>query len=424
MTSYLAFIPTDASRLTPPHRVLSPSWRLWATWLVTRVGALALLPINRETRVLTDVLLYHTWSLDLWNHHRVPGHDFSWEYPPGSLLLIAMPHAIADKASYTFAFALEILVIDAFVLGYLQRRTRRTQEHTGAWIWVLAAPALGPLVVARLDAAPTALCLLAVGIAARRPARSGALLAGAVLVKLWPVVVLVAVSATQRSRRALIGGFTAALAVGLSLAVLLGVSRSLLTSLKTQEHRGVQAEALAALPWLWGKVCGGDVHIVVRLSATDIDSSAATVVATVASVAGGIAVLALCLKTWSRQAIVSTAPLTLPAAVVGLMLLTNKVLSPQYLLWLIGLAALALTERGRFQRALPIALVTCASLTHAVFPLQYDALLLGRVEPLVLLTLRDAGLIAVVVMLVLRTLTSGVTGRAEVSDSAPGPARR
>ncbi|WFE20665.1 MYXO-CTERM domain-containing protein [Solwaraspora sp. WMMD937] len=53
---------------------------------------------------------------------------------------------------------------------------------------------------------------------------------------------------------------------------------------------------------------------------------------------------------------------------VGVAVVTSRVLSPQYLLWLLGLAAVCLTRRDTTQRAPALLIVVATVLTSAYFP--------------------------------------------------------
>ncbi|MFV2087064.1 hypothetical protein [Micromonospora sp. LOL_021] len=56
---------------------------------------------------------------------------------------------------------------------------------------------------------------------------------------------------------------------------------------------------------------------------------------------------------------------------VGVAVVTSRVLSPQYLLWLLGLAAVCLTRRDTTQRPPALLIVVATVLTSAYFPWFY-----------------------------------------------------
>jgi hypothetical protein len=78
------------------------------------------------------------------------------------------------------------------------------------------------------------------------------------------------------------------------------------------------------------------------------------------------------------------------AATVTAFAVLGRVLSPQYLLWLVPLVAL-LAPRLRAAAAL---LVAAMLLTRAIYPARYDALVAFEATPIWLLVARDALLLA------------------------------
>jgi hypothetical protein len=85
----------------------------------------------------------------------------------------------------------------------------------------------------------------------------------------------------------------------------------------------------------------------------------------------------------------------------------GKVLSPQYLVWILPLGALALAWR---RWALAGAVAAATLLTFMEFPSHYDELTQGGSYPLVVVAVRDAVLLAVVAL--------------AVRDAVPGRLRR
>jgi hypothetical protein len=89
------------------------------------------------------------------------------------------------------------------------------------------------------------------------------------------------------------------------------------------------------------------------------------------------------------------------AAAVAVWTLFGKVLSPQYLLWLVPLVALVV-GRSPPKLAVPAVLLAALGLTHAVYPNRYDELIRLDTGPIVLLLVRNALLIALAAALVAR----------------------
>ena len=102
-------------------------------------------------------------------------------------------------------------------------------------------------------------------------------------------------------------------------------------------------------------------------------------------------------------------------SIVAIMIVTNKTLSPQYLLWLGGpMAALLLVKRTevtererRTIRRLAVQLLVLALLTQLVYPVLYGGLLRDQGQAMLMLAtfvtaLRNLGLLAFTVELVIQ----------------------
>jgi hypothetical protein len=370
-------------------------------WVISRLLSLSLLAVNREARSLTDVVLYHNRSLDAWRHGLLPGRDYPSEYPPGALPFVLMPTEIKHAVPYTVVFACQVLLFDGLVFALLLAKARSSGYREGLWLWLCAVPLMGPLVFARLDMIPTALCVVALGIAATRPRLAGSLLGTAALVKLWPLVALAAVlRLPQRGR--LLGAAAAAMLGGLVVAGMTGVLTALTTSAQIQAERGVQAESFAALVPLWRRALSHEpLHTEVANYAVEVVDRGSTLLAPalfyLTALAGLLAVIR-CVRGGSEQP--SPPPALMAALLTALLLVGDKVFSPQYLLWVFGLIGLALSDGAVRSRLMVVTCALLALLSHVVFPLTYLELLQdGRLIPLLVLTLRDFVLLGLVGLL-------------------------
>jgi hypothetical protein len=107
-------------------------------------------------------------------------------------------------------------------------------------------------------------------------------------------------------------------------------------------------------------------------------------ISNVATLAGLATILALFVRAFRAGGSTPVAVGFEVLAIVAIMIVTNKTLSPQYLLWLggCGAAMLLLAKRGagdhrRSVARIAVQLLLLALLTHLVYPLLYDGLL-GR----------------------------------------------
>jgi hypothetical protein len=302
------------------------------------------------------------------------------EYPLPAVAVVAVPWLIAHALGVGYAevlIGMAALTDLAFTL-VLARLDRRRWATAG---WVLAVPLLGTTAYARFDLLPSVLCGLAVLALARRPGLAAACAAIATAVKLWPALLLPPLLAGARSRgHAALAVATVGTGAVLATTVLAGWDR-VVSPLAYQADRGLQVEAVLATPVMAGWVVAPDRWRIwfapsssYEISGPGVDwlllLSAGLTIGYVVALAAGWWVL------WrSRDAVGAvTVVWAVLAAVTGFMVV-GKVLSPQYLLWLMpaALAGLAVTGDRGLRRWAAVLLVA-AGLTQVVFPATYEAI--------------------------------------------------
>ena len=369
---------TPVSERDEPHRLAhrsGPPSLWWLGWALLRLfGILALLhgifPYEHAFSSSSDLYSYAQWSHDLWSG-LLPYHDFALVYPPGVIVFLGLPPV--STGVYIAEFLSVALVADALIFRALYRSGR----SLGAVLWMIAPTALGPIFWARLDIFVAAALVAAIlCIERRRYAWAGILLAGATLVKLWPAVLIVLVlrAIPRRSWRRFLLAATGTLVVAVLPLMALGGGAGLWHSLRSQATRGVEYESVFALPLYALQTAGHFVPIVFGLS-VNFAGPAADHVATVSD---AVFVCALVFCLW--RALTGRSPgadaagwlLLLATAIV----LTSKVLSPQYLVWVSAAVALVV---DRASHGIRLAVVTVLLLvaTQVQFPLEFYQMVLG-----------------------------------------------
>jgi hypothetical protein len=317
---------------------------------------------------VNDLNLYADWAAGPLSSGRFPA-DEMWQYPPlaGPILLLGhwLPGA---RLGYVLLF----LAFDAAIMTLLSRQSARTGAIGGRRLWALAPLITGPLMLARFDVAPTALAVAAV-LAAARPLASGALAAAGAWIKVWPVLMLAAVRRSDLPR-ALLGALVASALIAGLLALTMTDPWSFLNG---QAERGLQIESVAALPFLLGRALGADVDVVYQYGAHEVVAPGVATVATGARVAtvvlrGVVAVLRL------AGSLERLAPADVAFATVLLTVVTSRVFSGQYLIWLLGLAAVCLGDRSTRMRVGIGLMIGSGVAAQLVYPWLYTALLDGN----------------------------------------------
>jgi hypothetical protein len=165
-----------------------------------------------------------------------------------------------------------------------------------------------------------------------------------------------------------------------------------------QSRRGVQCESIAALPILWLRhlhVPGYGMRV--RFGAWEVVGSHVRLISAVASGLYAMGVAGLGLAHWRfmrRDAGAAGVALTAMALLL-LTLLTDKVFSPQYLLWLLGvLAAACVLDPDTWRPYVPWTVLVCG-LTATEFPWFYGDVLGTGWVGLLALTARDVILLGI-----------------------------
>jgi len=374
---------------------------LWAVWLVTRTW---LYLLATAPHMNGDVGIYQRWYACCLSHGAFPVADPMWQYPPGAALVLWLPGRLAG--SYVGKFVLLAVGCDLVITLVLGARARRGGSAAGAWCWVCGVPLLGVVTVTRFDVVPVALSVAAVCLAGRGGAR-GMLTGAGAAVKIWPVTLLAGTPPGQWRR-----DLAAAAAVLAAVCAVFGSAA--LSFLSHQAARGVEIESVAATPLMIWRNVGWHGTVAFRFGAQQLngahvavaqDASRLCLVLAIAAVAGWRLLIASGRARW-RPEFAADAPL----AATLLFLVASPVLSPQYLLWVIGLAAACLATGRTTQRPVALAVLAAAGLTQVIFPLGWPALLSGSAAVTGVLVARNMILAAAAVLSCLRILSAGSTG--------------
>jgi glycosyl transferase family 87 len=225
--------------------------------------------------------------------------------------------------------------------------------------------------------------------ARRRPWITGALTGLGAAVKLWPALLIPSFLAHKPDRRA---AGVAFVVVGFGLAavsLLAGGMARLFSPLTWQSDRGLQIEAVWSAPLMVARVVRPDTWTVQlsRYQAYEIFGPGVGLwvgVSNVATVVGLAALAVLFVRAFRSGGASPVAVAFLVLTTIAVMIVTNKTLSPQYLLWLAGPGAALLLLRHQATpaerqavRHTAFALLALALLTHLVYPVLYPSLL-GR----------------------------------------------
>ena len=415
-------------------RPRTPSSNSSAGLVAIQAGALLLVGL------LTPISSLWTWGGDLLQYQDVgrlvlsgslPYRDFPFEYPPLAILPMAVPALVAPAEEaievYRWLFLIQNMVLGMCIAGALALVATRTWGR-GASVVVLIAlvlpwVAISPMVAWRYDILVGV--LLAAAIVADgedRPGLAGVALGLGAMTKVYPafLVPVFLVRHIARGERLEAVRLTAAFLLTVSaimLPFLLAAGSDALQFVAWQLERGVQIESVAGGLTIFSHlVLGTPVDVTYAFNSQQLVSPLADALATISQVVlVGLLAALLAFGYRSLRAGSAAYPpiaerlLTLLLAALLAVIVTNKVLSPQYLVWLLPLAAFRpLREAGL--------LAGICVLTILIFPLNYERLV--QLEPgmIILLNVRNGLLVAWLSWL---TWLTWLTWRTAVGDPSP-----
>ena len=402
-----------------------------------------------------DVPLYQSFG-DRIVAGEVPYRDFRIEYPPGSLPAFVLPSLVAADGAPVYepvlnaaarSYARWFAALMTLLLAATVACTALSLRALGAGVGhaatalglVAAVPLLlGELSLTRFDALPIALA--AAWLAALlhgRPRLAAVALGLAVAVKLYPLLLLplAAIYAWRRwgRREAVVTvGLTAATVAAAVLPFVAAAPGEAWFSIRAQLTRGLQVESLPgnlalALDTAVERLGLGSLGAGIAEGGTgevrsaDVTGTLGTIVGALGGLAAAVVILAVWLAAWRRPA--DGARLVRDtAAVVAAQLALGRVLSPQFLLWLLPFVPLVAGRRGRAASAL----LACALVsTHIWFPDLYRDYVNERGVPETAYLLGRNGLLLVILLVLVvpgrrsprsptaaRSTNAGATGTA------------
>lgn len=373
--------------------------------LALALAAALILPLIVQWHA-RDIQIYYETSAKLLGG-QLPYRDFSLEYPPLAIAAFLLPWLPAlgrapgysEYAGLFLAWSALLSMLIALALAQVAALARPDRSPMRALAAYALLAILGaPLITWRYDLFPALLTLLALLCVLReRPALAGACLGLGVAAKLYPAapaLICAAYYLANRSYRSLLklaaGGFVAILAA--LLPFLLIDPGGWLSFLRYHQMRGLQLESLPAGVILLAQLLGRTrVELVYLYGALQLVSPLADLAALWQPLAFSLAIGAVFAGFLARfrreravQGVVNAESLVAGfVAALLAFIVTNKVFSAQYIVWLLPFAPLLRP------RKIAVLAAICA-LTIAIFPFDYADLLAMQAGAIVLLNLRNA----------------------------------
>lgn len=371
----------------------------------------------------------------------VPYRDFPFEYPPLALLPMALPYLAwpfveITLESYHWLFAAwqaGLMLVLAFVLTRIVRLggdaaadaatpdrlgTRGRLRRVALQLFLLSIGAALALTF-RFDLFPAVLVMAAVWAAlANRPVIAGVAIALGILAKLYPLAVVPALAIPWLvpfdHRRLVRFGAATVLTTAVVLAPFVALAGDVTFAfLRYQADRGLQIESVGGgLAVLVGLLTGNPPAESYGFSSVQVEGPLAATWLALLPAATILGFGLLGLFGWRRirrevadeGSVPASTVVLIATAAILVLLVTSKVFSIQYVVWIVALAALL--QGRRFWLA-----AAAVALTMPIHPLLYHDLVEQGALPILVLNLRNLMVVALAAW-VLRDVAGGSSTRA------------
>jgi hypothetical protein len=345
-----------------------------------------------------DVSIYLKWAQNSLYYGQIP-HDTEWQYPPLLAPILVFPEWLSHTIGihYLTGFTAMTFLADCVITAMLVWTATRRDTWSGPWYWILGVPLLGPIVYGRYDVFPAlcvvvALALLGKGLPIvmadgskgrqlnNRRWVAGILIGFGTAIKIWPGLAVFGMPRTKRGWQTIAA--IAAAVIG-SIATMSIFFSGTLSFLGNQNGRGIEIESVWGIPFVLAK----RLHLEHVITTKVVYGSYQVVpdghglmyyivnltyyVALGATVCGfGLMAYWWWRKTW-RPSVMADA--TFVATLI--MIVVSRVISPQYLIWLLAVAGFCLLYKDTTQRRSSLLVLICLPLTQYEFPFAFQDLL-------------------------------------------------
>jgi uncharacterized membrane protein len=304
---------------------------------------------------------------------RLPYRDFLLQYPPYCIPWFVLSRLADTERHGVRLFTAAMGALDALMKVLLLQAGFRWLKGWKAWVPFAVFTAAGAgqyfVYLKRFDPIPAAMVLVAVVLFARGAwLWSGVMVALGIGTKLYPALLVpgfLAIAWRRGQARPFLIGFVA----GLAPLALLAAAMPWWNFLALHGLRGLQVESLyAGVLWL-AHYAGADITWGIQAASFEVRGDATEPAMQLARVLlAGTVVTSVAVVTWAGF----RDPDIHPGRIARLALLPilafvafNFVLSPQFMIWIITLAALAMTERWSWPLA---AILLAEALTPLIYP--------------------------------------------------------
>jgi hypothetical protein len=403
---------TQSNSPKNPFHNLNQHLVVISAWMLTRI--ITLYAVFQTWHVvsgwLADVGLYNWWAGNM-NNGQFPLNDPMWQYPPLAAVIFLMGFAISHAS---VGFVTLAVIADGGILAllFIAQKRAMTTKSLGLWIWVAAPALMGPIMLGRFDVFPTLAVVAAIAFSGTAEA-FGSLVAIGALLKVWPVLALIGTPRKDGVRSMVV--FAATFIAG--SAIMISWWPGSFGFLSGQKARGLQIESLGAWPYMMWNSMGHHVEVALQYGAVEVVAQGTRTVCLIVTLAciAGLGALAV-LRFMGRLEHATVAHIALTAVLISM--ITSRVLSPQYTVWILGLLAITAFEPPRYFNKIAALLCISAFAGNLIYPGYYIAFEVGEPFAMLIQTLRLMTLLAATIICFVSLLEGPVnTARSKKSFS-------
>jgi hypothetical protein len=342
-------------------------------WLTTRVWVLlsgfSVIYYPQSEFLFSDVRLYDWWAGNIADAH-FPINDPMWQYPPLAAVVFLVGYLIAGN---TVGFVFLALIADLAVFILVIQRGREQSNLNPAFIWMIAPLAIGPIMLGRFDVFVTLVAVAAL-MSVGKVRRFGAAIAIGALLKVWPVLLLLATPKGLGLKA--VSWFAATFAAGTLLLSFWW--KDSFSFIGGQRSRGLQIESVGALPYQLWNAGPGTVTSAFQFGAIEVVASWTAIVSLIVTVIGVVLLgILFYWRLFGKLTAANPADVSLLAVLISIA--TSRVLSPQYMIWVFGLLAVcAFVPQQNFKKIFFLITVS-AGIGQIIYPWCYASLQQGGV---------------------------------------------
>lgn len=316
----------------------------------------------------------------------VPYRDFFVEYPPLFVPLLVAAGLDVDQATFADRFAILMATLVAVACAVTALASSPYEEDgedaESQRPYLVAAVSsaftllLGPIAANRYDPAVALVIALVLFFMARARWQAATAMIGAgFALKVTPAMLLplALILAPAPQLRRMVVAFTVTAGAPFLFVLMLGHESAGNLGRMFAYHldRPLEIESVLATPFWIARLAGFlDIKVGLVAGSQVIVSAAADAIAKLSSVVLAASLGAVFALVWRRREVVRADGSLQLLAVLATLLASfvgSKVLSPQYFVWVIPVAALVAVER----RLLGVLVVAALVLTHVLFPANY-----------------------------------------------------